>query len=245
MNDQNQIVLIPEIETLGLKQIDFGCYGLWWISRSENPLGTDAVLKLSDYPVCELFGYLLASTLDMPIPRFKGVWFDQDVQLPIGGTIKSGSIAVLIEYLSDLCPISSEQLAVENRMLAAKYLLLLLFDRFEPIDIFRCKESVVFLDMERIGPAMCINASDKWLRDQCDGYVNDSGSQLSQVVGLAKSWGVTKEFKSLLGDLRQLPGESMSQSLKVYGHPCLEIMSKIFLSAITRRLVLCVKKMGL
>ncbi len=246
MDNSNQILLVHDMDLLGLEQIDLGLPSLWWISRGENPLGINAILKFSDYPVCELFGYLLASLIGIPAPRCRGVWFNQKIKLPDRKIIQAGQIKVLIEYLSNLRRVYPEDLARDGKYLLAKYLLFELFGRDEASQLFMHDRSVVILDLERCGPAMSTGWTEDWLRDMRDGYARDSEHWLFDITcDLAVEYGVMEEFRAAVEKFSRISFDNIVCRLSVFGHPESELMSKIFISGVTKRLAICANSLSL
>ncbi len=246
MDNSNQILLVHDMDLLGLEQIDLGLPSLWWISRGKNPLGINAVLKFSDYPVCELFGCLLASLIGIPAPRFRGVWFDQNIELPGRKIIQAGQIKVLIEYLSNLRRVYPEDLAQDDRILMGKYLLFELFGRDEISDLFMHNGSVIILDLERSGPAMSVGWNRDWFQDQHDGYVNESECRLATIQNnFVERYGLSEEFRSYVEKFSRMSFDNKVRKLSISGHPESELMSKIFISGVTKRLAICANSLSL
>lgn len=233
-----EIELIADVKSFKLEEVDFGYSGKRWVSRGENPLGVDAVLKLFEYPVCELFGYLLASVVDIPAPRFRGVWFDRDVGLPSGKKIGASQIGILIEYLSGLNPLYLEGFGSDGQTQVMKYFLFELFGRDECSEIFRYDENVVILDLERTGPAMAVGWTTDWFLNQYVGYIEGSEDRLNEMFLLAEKYGVSEErLKLAVENMARISFDELLCRLSFSGHPEAELMSRVFVSAVVKRLV--------
>lgn len=251
MNSPHQLILLSDLDRLDLAEESFG-YSTMLVSPS-NPLGKKAIFKCNEVTICELFGYLLAQLLSVPTPDFFGLWFDREVEIPGGYRAPANHIAILIELLTDPHRMTLENLVLHDRTLTARILALCYFDRFEWPEIFISDGSVVVLDLERIGPIMCIDEFtsgspeiiQKQLHYRQDEYVNAADSDFRQLLCQAERLQVLDELRAEFGNLSDNSSESLRRGLLLAGHPFSNLLSAFFQSAITKRQALYATEMGI
>lgn len=250
MNSPNQLVPLSNLEDLNLIEERFG-YSMLQVSEN-NPIGKRAVFKCKDVSISEVFGYLLARLLGVPVAEFQGVWFEKKVETPEGYRAPVNHIGILIEYLPSLCPIHLEQLATSNKVLVAKVLSFCFFDRFEWPQVFRSPTSIYVLDLERIGPVMLVDEFEctsgkstaetlSWREDQ---YSRTSQNALNQILCQADQLHVMDELCEELHLISEISHGTLQQKLSIKGHPYSRLLSSFFLSAVSKRQAVSSAKVG-
>ncbi len=251
MKKNRRDMLLADLDALHLTEETLGLNTL--LVSESNPLKKKAVFKCKDVTISEVFGYLLAQTLRVPVADFLGLWFDKDVETPDGYSALANHFAVLTEFLFNLSRISLEDLSSRDKPLVARILTLCLFDRHEWPEAFSSGSSVVVIDLERIGPIMKIDeltvGSPEIIRKELlyrqDEYVNTSYGALREVVSRAEELQVLSEFQWEFSKACQISPECLCHNLSVEGHPYSHRLSAFFQSAINKRQTICASALGL
>jgi len=241
MRSAHQLIPVSDLRELNLVEESFGYYKLQ-VSES-NPLGKRAVFKCKDTSISEVFGYLLAQLLGVPVAEFQGVWFEKEVKLPGGYVASANHLGILIEVIPNLCLISMEQLATRDKALVAKLLSFYFFARYEWPQAFCSPTSSYVLDLERIGPVMLVDELECTLGKDIgeelsfreDEYSQTSQDYLKQILCYANELHVEGELCEEFQLISRISRETFQQNLAVKGHPYSHLLSSSFLSAVTKR----------
>jgi len=246
MAGPHPVVKLSDLADLHLEELSVG-YQQLRVSR-KNRLGTSAVLKCESASISELFGYLLARFLGVRIARFQGVWFDRRLRLRPSMEIPRYHLGVLVEFLSDIRPLSLAEVAQRDRRLAAKILAFCVFDRFEWPCAFASDSSVCILDLERIGPVMIAEEFTctpsqiviQNLEARENQYVAGSLSAFHEVYNEASTLHIADELLEALGEMGSTREDLFLSGLSIQGHPYSGLLSSFFQSAVSsRQSVIC------
>jgi hypothetical protein len=250
MKTSHEVLLVSNINELCVREVTIG-YSSIMISE-KNPLGTRALFKCCDISISEVFGYLLAKLLGVPVLRFQAVWFDKEAMLPNGYQVPVGNLGVLIEFLPNLRQISLETLASRDKKLTANLLVFYFFDRYEWPEIRESGTSLCVLDLERIGPVMeidefaceCRRSLAASLQYREREYVQMSQDASAEVLAEAKNINVLTCINDEFARISQISPADLQHQLTIKGHPLSPLLSAFFQSAVSRRQGILSDKMG-
>lgn len=240
-----QLGLIPDIEALGLMKMEFGVFSQkMWVSRGANPLKCNAIFKCTDTTPNEVFGYVFASVLGMPVPDFQGVWFEDSFMHPDKHQRQANSMGLFARIVKPSREIYLLGAAQRDKMIAASNLLLRLFlgDGEYP-QILISGNEMYFYDLEWVGPLMSIGSSKETLESNARRYVHESSDQWGQVWKLACEYDIEGEFASTFKNAGGIIESPLFDEFSVVGQPQLEEMSRVFANAVSSRYY-CVCQLG-
>ncbi|MGE4488734.1 MAG: hypothetical protein AB7E95_04210, partial [Kiritimatiellales bacterium] len=126
LNNPYEIISISDASSFGLVE-EMSHPHRMWISKGVNPLGAEAVFKCKDTTVNEVFGYVLAAKMGMPVPDFKGIWFFNEFVHPDKTIWPSGTMGLLVKKVVSSHEIYLSGAVQKNAKFAAQNLLLWLF----------------------------------------------------------------------------------------------------------------------
>lgn len=201
MKKGHHIELISNIESLGLVEEAFDDPYDMWVSKGENPLGEEVIFKCKTETLNEVFSYELATMLDMPTPKFKGVWFEDAPNHPDGEVRPANSIGLLVEKVVPSSEKKLFEVVLQNKRVAAQHLFLRLFlHGGEYPQILSSDFGLLFFDLEFIGPQMRVGDALGELDGNLLEYVRESDSQWKWVKNIAHEYNILDEFKMVLKD---------------------------------------------
>jgi hypothetical protein len=241
MNGPHTIAIVSSPDDLGLRDVTVRYSGV--LVSDTNLFGKSSLFKCKDYTVSEVFGYLLAKLLRVPVARFQGLRFAGPCVLPGGYRVSPSNLGLLVEYIPSLVHVQLEELAARDKALAARFLTMCFFDRHEWPEVYDGGGSLYAIDLERIGPLMLVDeftATSKEevrLRLLCreDEYVQTSCSALSEVLSESDQLDVRKQLELELSLLSQISCETLQQELSIRNHPHAPLLSAFFLAAVCKR----------
>jgi len=110
-----------------------------------------AVIKFNPNSICEIFGYQIASTIGVRIPRTQGFWVNESID---SGEVygEPGSVGILVEHLEDYKHFNRDEAAKIDPEMVARALALCAFDRHEWGEFGLSGGQVYFVDLERLFP---------------------------------------------------------------------------------------------
>jgi|GEM_PF-6163091 hypothetical protein len=237
----HEVMLLSDLDDLHLREETHAFSSL--LISEDNPWGRRAVFKYELPSISEVFGYLLARMLGVPIAHFQGVWFGKEVKVSGHYRVPANHLCILIEFVPNLRPISLEDLAGRQKALTAKLLTFYFFDRFEWPEIFESGTSLYVMDLERIGPVMaidefqgsCKKSIRQALLEREEQYLRSSQIAISEILENAESLHVQKELHKEVRRMSQIPGRMLWRGLSIKGHPYSALLSAFFLSVVSER----------
>ena len=250
MHSPHSIALVRSPNVLNLKKVSAGYYEL--LVSDDNPLEKTAVFKCKDKTICEVFGYLLARLLQLPVPCFQGLRFGEPFTVGTY-TARANQLGLLIELIPNIAHVPLDELAVRDKRLTARFLTICFFDRYEWPQVFESGGSLYALDLERVGPLMLIDQFE----GDCEGsirdgllcreaeYVRTSGCALSEIRSEADRLGVTDEVELELRNMSSISGETLQRELSITGHPYATLLSAFFQGAVSKRQAALCAEMGI
>lgn len=240
MNSPHRIALVSRPDVLNLREVTVGYSEL--LVSDDNPLGKTAVFKCKATSISEVFGYLLARLLQVPVACFQGLRFERPFRVR-GYRARANHLGLLIEFVPNMLRVLLEKLAVRDKTLTAKFLTICFFDRHEWPQVFESGGSLYTLDLERVGPVMLTDefedTSEGRIRDNLlyreEEYVQTSHSALSEILSEADRLDVRDEVQLELSYISRMSGETLQRELSITDHPYATLLSAFFLSAVSKR----------
>lgn len=224
----SNLIELHNIEQL-LEQAEDYC----WYSDSKLISGASSpfeksIIKFDPVSVCEVFGYQIASSIGINVPKMQGFWVPETIN-----TLESGRIGILIEYHKDWARLSRDEAAKRDSTMTARALALCVFDRFEWGEFGLSQEKVYFVDLERLLPPMLpdhlLSESEENRIDFLDSHKNlyKSGdiTAIEEVLDEAESLGLQEQVEFELRILCTLTPDIYCKFLEITGHPLSTILS--------------------
>ncbi len=186
-----------------------------------------AIIKLEDFPICEIFGYQIASALEIRVPKMQGFGVQDKTN-----SEEFGKVGILIEYYDDWKCLSREEALKVDLSMTARAMALCAFDRHEWGEFGLSNNKLYFVDLERllapVYPHLLLSKEVRieWLADQAEGYERMSRSMIEEVLREADDLGILKQVEDILRNICALRPNTYESFLKITGHPLDSMLSK-------------------
>lgn len=211
-----------------------------------QPLGIGmerAVLKFQEHSANEILGYALAHAASLPVPRAVAAWFDPDDGLAFGD-VMPGDLGILIDYRADWRPISRGEAAAIDSAATGEALALCAFDRHEWGEFGLAGGTVLFVDLERLLPALdarwllqeSSSERTRYLRETTRFYVMSSESFAREAINEAIDLGAIDGFRAAVQRMMDLTDDDWRRIGDLRPHPIAEIVGEAAIRAARFRL---------